>query len=37
MRPAGQGTKQDSHFNVRPVDKPRTGNVEGTRDHCPFR
>jgi len=27
---------QGPHFNVRPIDKSRKGNVEGTRAHYPF-
>jgi toxin YxiD len=31
-------TKGDegSHFNVRPIAKPRTGTVDGTKYHYPF-
>jgi predicted ribonuclease toxin of YeeF-YezG toxin-antitoxin module len=28
---------QGPHFNVRPADKPRTGKVEGTKEHYPFK
>ena len=27
---------QGPHYNVRPADKPRTGKVEGTKEHYPF-
>jgi len=27
---------QGPHFNVRPIDKPRKGSVEGTKTHYPF-
>ncbi|MDU0073173.1 MULTISPECIES: T7SS effector LXG polymorphic toxin [Bacillus] len=27
---------QGPHFNVRPADKPRTGKVDGTKEHYPF-
>ena len=26
----------EPHFNVRPIDKPRTGRVPGTMEHYPF-
>lgn len=28
---------QGSHFNVRPIENTRTGHVEGTEDHYPFK
>lgn len=28
---------QGSHFNVRPIDNPRTGKVPNTKSHYPFR
>ncbi len=28
---------QGPHFNVRPIDNPRTGKVSGTKSHYPFR
>ncbi|QDH64245.1 RHS repeat-associated core domain-containing protein [Pseudomonas azotoformans] len=28
---------QGSHFNLRPIDTPRTGKVPGTKDHYPFK
>ncbi|WP_332846450.1 HNH/endonuclease VII fold putative polymorphic toxin [Pseudomonas lactucae] len=24
---------QGAHFNLRPIDTPRTGNIPGTKDH----
>ncbi len=34
----GQGGVGDQgpHFNVRPTEKPRTGDVPGTRSHYPW-
>ncbi|MGE1156007.1 HNH/endonuclease VII fold putative polymorphic toxin [Pseudomonas kitaguniensis] len=28
---------QGAHFNLRPLEAPRTGNVPGTKDHYSFK
>ncbi|MBY8941433.1 type IV secretion protein Rhs [Pseudomonas tolaasii] len=32
----GQGD-QGAHFNLRPIDTPRTGKIPGTKDHYLFK
>jgi hypothetical protein len=32
----GTVSRQGPHFNVRPIDDPRTGKVDGTEPHYPF-
>ncbi|NVZ21632.1 RHS domain-containing protein, partial [Pseudomonas costantinii] len=35
-RPDGIGD-QKTHFNLRPIEKPRNGKITGTKEHYPFR
>jgi hypothetical protein len=28
---------QGAHFNLRPIEKPRNGKIQGTKDHYSFK